>query len=253
MSAGGRGRPPLRRNDRSRTRRGRRPRRPAVRPAPGYPRLRRGGACPSRGFRTAPDISHHPVGDGVLDVPFLQPSSMSAGGRGRPPLRRDDRSRTRRGRRPRRPAVRPAPGYTRLRRGGACPSRGFRTTPNISHHPVGDGVPDVPQIRTRTHGLTPVGADAPGGPSVRHSTMSAGGRGRPPLRRNDRSRTRRGRRPRRPAVRPAPGNTRLRRGGACPSRGFRTAPAFLHHPAGAAVGRPAFCVLLQGDGCAARA
>ena len=55
--------------------------------------------------------------------------------------------------------------------------------PCYGYAPVGDGVLDIPPIRTQTYGLTPVGADAPGGPFVRHSTMSAGGRGRPPLRR----------------------------------------------------------------------
>ena len=44
----------------------------------------------------------------------------------------------------------------------------------------------------------PVGADAPGGPFVQPSSMSAGGRGRPPLR-NGRGLCRRGRHPRRPA------------------------------------------------------
>ena len=118
----------------------------------------------------------------------------------------------RRGRRPRRPAVRPAPRYIRLCRGGACPSRGFRTAPNISHHPVGDGVPYVPQIRTASDiPYHPVGDGVFDVPFLQPSSMSAGGRGRPPLRRNDRSRTRRGRRPRRPAVRPAPRYARLRR------------------------------------------
>ena len=100
---------------------------------------------------------HHPVGDGVPGGPFVRPSSMSAGGRGRPPLR-NGRGLCRRGRRPRRPAD--------------------------SHH-----------LRYMHH---PVGADAPGGPFVQPSSMSAGGRGRPPLR-NGRGLCRRGRHPRRPA------------------------------------------------------
>ncbi len=240
MSAGGRGRPPLRRK------------------------------------RTT---LHNPVGDGVLDVPQIRTrthgltpvgadapggpsvrhSTMSAGGRGRPPLRR------------KRTALRP---------------------------PVGDGVLDVPRIRTRTHGLTAVGADAPGGPFVQPSSMSAGGRGRPPLRRKRtashhpvgdgvldvpqiRTQThgltavgagvldvpqirtrptashhpvgeglappavyaprpifapsRRGRRPRRPAdPHPPHGFAPSRRGGACPSRGLRTTPYICTTPQGTA-------------------
>ena len=108
-------------NDLSQSRRGRRPRRPAD---------------------THPPHGLTPVGGDALDGPLVRHFTMSAGGRGRSPLRR------------KRTAWRP---------------------------PVGDDVLDIPQIRTQTHGLTPVGADAPGGPSVRHSTMSAGGRGRPPL------------------------------------------------------------------------
>ena len=104
----------------------------------------------------------------------------------------------------------PPHGFAPSRRGGASPSRGLRTTPDFLHHLVGDGVLDVPQIRTQTHGLTAVGADAPGGPFLQPSSMYAGGRGRhhpvgeglaPPAVYAPRpifAPSRRGRRPRRP-------------------------------------------------------
>ena len=84
---------------------------------------------------------------------------------------------------------------------------------------VGDGVLDVPRIRTQTLGLTPVGdgvLDVPLAFPLRGRCPSAytGADEVSPV--------------------PAPAFVRLRRGGACPSRGLRTTPDICTIPQGTA-------------------
>ena len=128
---------------------------------------------PARGFAS--------VGDGVLDVPLYIPhpgTSVSVGEGLAPPA-----------------ISQPAHGF-------AFVGDGVLDVPLYVPHPgtpvsVGEGLAP-PAISQPAHGFASVGDGVLDVPFLQPSSMSAGGRGRPPLRRNDRSRTRRGRRPRRP-------------------------------------------------------
>ena len=126
-------------------RRGRRPRRPAVGFAPRYARARRGGYQP-------PAVSHPgygdaPVGDGAPATRFfirrgrrprrpVCPTFYHVRGRPRaaaPTTETNDLSQSRRCRRPRRPAVRPAPKPT-----GSHPLAGAAVIrpPSVTHYPL---------------------------------------------------------------------------------------------------------------------